>query len=306
VRRLQAAATRSSGVGLSVAVDQEGGRVQTLTGAGFSTLPPASVQQGWTTARLGATWGRTARQLRAAGVTMNLAPVADTVPAGTERFNPPIGAVGRHYGRSPGPVGTRVGVVAAGLEANGVAATLKHFPGLGRVRRNTDTSTGAVDSRYSTRDPHLEPFVDGIRAGADVIMISSASYPRLDPDRPAVFSPRVIDGLLRTRLGYRGVVLSDDLGAAAAVRRVPLGQRAVRFVAAGGDQTLSVRTSDAGPLVDALASRARRSPGFRSRVDAAALRVLTLKADTGVLECTRSVPVTPRESSGPDRSDQGP
>src|SRR5204863_9438292 len=93
-----------------------------------------------------------------AGITMALAPVADTVPAGTAGQNPPIGAFDRQYGSDPGAVAQDVGTVVTAVQSTGVVTTLKHFPGLGRVRANTDTSTGAVDRTATVDDPYLQPF----------------------------------------------------------------------------------------------------------------------------------------------------
>jgi beta-N-acetylhexosaminidase len=116
--------------------------------------------------------------------------------------------------------------------------------------------------------------------------MSSAVYERIDPDDRALFSRAVITDLLRGRLGFTGVVTTDDVGAAAAVRDVPVGQRAVRFVAAGGDQVLTVQPGDVGPMVDALAARAGSDPAFAARVDESARRILGLKSARGLLRCT--------------------
>jgi beta-N-acetylhexosaminidase len=119
-------------------------------------------------------------------------------------------------------------------------------------------------------------------------MMSSALYPKLDPAAPAVLSRAVVTGLLQQRLGFSGVVMTDDIGAAAALRAIPVGQRGVRFIAAGGHLVLSVRTSDAGPL-----SRAAGGPGasrircFRRQVDSAAARVVQSKVDAGLVTCSR-------------------
>ena len=271
-------------VPLQVAVDQEGGAVQTLKGPGFDLLPPALEQGRRSPAELrdqAAGWGR---QLRGAGITLDLGPVADTVPAGTEDANPPIGAFDRHYGTDPAAVAGAVTAVVAGLQDAGVAATVKHFPGLGRVDVNTDTDAGAADPETSPTDPYLEPFAAAVAGDVAAVMVSSATYPQLDRDRPAVFSPAVI-GLLRERLGFDGVVVTDDLGAAVALSAVPVGQRAVDAVGAGVDVVLTVQTEDAGPMAGALAERAAADPAFAARVDASALRVLALKERFGLLPC---------------------
>jgi len=270
---------------LFVAVDQEGGAVRTLRGSGFTPLPAAREQARLPVDGVRALAGAWAAELSSVGVNLDLAPVADTVPAGRERTNPPIGAHGREFGADPDDVGPRVAAVAGALRARGVMPTVKHFPGLGRVRVNTDTDRGAVDRTADVADPHLAPFAAGVRAGAGVVMVSSATYPRIDPRRPAVFSPAVIQGLLRATLGWDGLVVSDDVAIAEAVRDVPLWRRAVDFVAAGGDLVLSVRSEYAGTLAAALELRARRDPAFRARVAESATRVLRAKRSVGLLSC---------------------
>jgi len=153
------------------------------------------------------------------------------------------------------------------------------------VRVNTDTTRGAVDRTADAADPYLAPFTAGVTAGDAAVMISSATYPRLDPDHPAVFSRAVIQGLLRTELGYDGLVMTDDVAIAEAVRHVPLWQRPVAFVAAGGDLVLTVRSEFAAPMLAALVHRAAGDPLFRARVTESATRVLSAKHTLGLLRC---------------------
>ncbi len=282
----QATAAATGGVRLLVAADQEGGEVRQLKGSGFSSLPSALSQGRLSTAAITANGATTGRELKAVGVNVNLAPVADTVPASIGRNNAPIGRYSREYGNDPATVARGVTATVAGLRAGGVAATVKHFPGLGRVTGNTDlTASGITDTTASTSDPYLEPFRAGIGAGAELVMVSSARYPQLDPDNQAVFSTAVITGLLRGQLGYGGVVITDDVGAAKAVAAVPPGDRAVRFVAAGGDIVLTANASLAPTMLTALATRAAQDPTFAQQLDAAARRVLALKQRMGLASC---------------------
>ena len=270
---------------LLISLDQEGGSVQTLKGPDFPLIPSALRLGAGSAATLRATTRDAARRLAAIGVTVNLAPVADTVPAALGADNPPIGAFHRQYGSDPGQVAADIRTVVSASRDAGVLTVLKHFPGLGRVRVNTDTSTGAIDATASTGDPYLEPFAAGIRAGSAAVMISSASYPRLDPTAVAAFSRPIVTGLLRERLGFRGLVVSDDLGAARAVSGVPVGARAVRFVAAGGDLVLTIRPQDAAPMAAALIARAEKDQAFQGRVADAARHVLIAKQRAGLLRC---------------------
>ena len=116
-------------------------------------------------------------------------------------------------------------------------------------------------------------------------MISSASYPKLDPAAIAAFSKPIITGLLREKIGFRGLVISDDLGAARAVTGYTPAQRAVRFVAAGGDLVLTIVPSDAAPMAGALIAKAQSDRSFRARVDDAARHVLETKKRAGLLRC---------------------
>lgn len=276
--RVQAAVP---GPAVLVATDQEGGAVQVLTGPGFSAIPSARSQGRWSPAELRARAGDWGGQLRAAGVRVNLAPVADTVPPGVS--NPPIGAFGRQYGSDPATVATHAAAFAAGLTDAGVVPTAKHFPGLGRVSANTDVSSGVTDRVTTRTDPFLAPFRAVIRTGHPFVMMSSAVYSRIDPGQPAAFSPTVITGVLRRDLGFDGVVVSDDLGAARQVSAVPAGDRAVRFVAAGGDLVLTVSPATLPAMFDALYDRAARDRAFRARVDRSAERILLAKQRLGLV-----------------------
>ena len=269
---------------LFVATDQEGGQVQRLHGDGFSSIPSALRQGAESPASLRNGAKRWAAQLRAAGVNLDLAPVADTVPsANFAPANPPIGALDREFGFDPGTVARHATAFAQGLADAGVDATLKHFPGLGRVTGNTDTTAGVTDRTTTRHDGYLAPFATAVKAGAPFVMMSTAYYSRIDPGRPAAFSPTIVTGMLRGDLHFRGVVISDDVGSAAQVAAFAPGARAVDFIAAGGDMVLTVDSSLIGQMAAAVLARARSDAGFHALVDAAALRVLTAKKARGLL-----------------------
>jgi beta-N-acetylhexosaminidase len=274
VQQLQDRITR--GPKLFVATDQEGGIVQRLRGPGFTSIPSAVQQGAEKPGQLQTDTTVWAGQLRAAGVNVDLAPVLDTVPAGSGS-NPPIGDLDRNYGTTPDTVSSHGLAVAKGLAAAGIAATVKHFPGLGRVTQNTDTTAGVRDTITTADDPYLDPFAAAVKAGVPFVMMSTAIYTRLDPKNPAAFSSTIITGLLRDKLGFDGVVISDDLGAAKQVAHYPVAQRAVRFIAAGGDMVLTVDATQAKAMTAALIAKAEADPAFAALVDAAALRVLKAK-----------------------------
>ncbi|MBM2622620.1 glycoside hydrolase family 3 protein [Actinoplanes sp. LDG1-06] len=280
-----AALQKRAALPMLVAVDQEGGSVQTLKGPDFPRLPSALRLGAGPNATLRDTTRGSARRLTGIGVNLNLAPVADTVPASIGEDNPPIGAFHRQFGSDPAKVATAIRTVVPASQQAGVLTTLKHFPGLGRVRVNTDTSTGATDNTATVNDPYLAPFKAGIEAGTAAVMISSARYPRIDPAALAAFSKPVITGLLREKIGFDGLEFSDDLGAARAVTTVSPATRATRFVAAGGDMVLTIVPSDAAPMAGALISKAESDQAFRARVDDAARHVLQAKQKAGILRC---------------------
>lgn len=278
-------ASTTDGVRPFVAADQEGGQVQRLKGAGFDRIPAATVQADWSTATLVARTTGWGEQLARARVNLDLAPVADVVPAGVGDTNAPIGALDRGYGSAPGPVGRDVAAFVRGMDAAGVMTSVKHFPGLGRVRGNTDFSSGVVDTVTVRGDALLAPFAAGIQAGADMVMVSTATYRRIDPDRRAVFSPTVITGMLRGDLQFGGVVISDDLGAAAEVASVPVGQRATRFLAAGGDVVITAKASLTPTMVNALVLKAQQDKEFAATLRSSVRRVLALKQSHGLVSC---------------------
>ena len=245
------------GTPLLVATDQEGGQAQDLRARAL-------------------TWGQ---ELADVGVTMNLAPVADLVDIPDPSANAPIGAWEREYGNDPATVLDHATAFAQGMEEAGVIAVYKHFPGLGRVGANTDTASDVTDGTTApSGDAAVSVFADAIGGGARVVMVSSAVYPLIDDSSPAVFSPAVVTDMLRGELGFTGVVITDDVSAAAQVQEWDPGQRAVRAVRAGCDIVLaSGDPSTAIDMVRALVDQARDDPAFADRIDQSAARVLNLK-----------------------------
>lgn len=263
-----------------VATDQEGGEVQVLAGSGFSDIPSALDQSTQPRDQLVAsarTWGK---ELADVGVNMNLAPVADLVDIARPASNEPIGRWGREYGHDAATVSSQAGAFAEGMQASKVIPTYKHFPGLGRVKDNTDTSAGVVDSTTTRSADTAVSVIFGaaIAAGAPVIMVSSATYSLIDPSAPAVFSSTIVTDMLRREMGFSGVVITDDVSAAVQVQDVSAGDRAVRAIRAGCDIVLaSADPTVAADMVKALISTARSDPAFAARVDESATRVLNLK-----------------------------
>ncbi len=281
-QQLQAAAP--GGVPLLVAVDQEGGLVQRLQGPGFDRIPPAIEQGQFSDAELAGSWQRWGRELRNAGVNFNLAPVADVVPADQVAINEPIGQLQRGFGPDAAVVGRQVGQVIAGLSASRVASSVKHFPGLGKVPQNTDLSVGH-DTTSTLSEQDLASFAAAIDAGVGSVMVSSAIYDQVDPDNPAVFSSAIVTGILRERMGFDGVVISDDLGVAASVAAYPVEERGVRFLQAGGDMVIVADPVAAHTMVVATVAAAEADPAFAEELATKVARLLALKASVGLLTC---------------------
>ncbi|ALJ22254.1 glycoside hydrolase family 3 N-terminal domain-containing protein [Microbacterium sp. No. 7] len=264
-----------------VAADQEGGYVQALAGPGFDRIPAAIEQAGTGAAQLRADAARWGAQLREAGVTMNLAPVADIVTSPDEAWrNEPIGAIDRQYGYDADTVAALAGAFAHGMRDAGVVPTFKHFPGLGRTDENTDFSASVVDTVVAADSPDVSVYGRLLADGPAVVMMSLAVYDRIDPSTPAVFSPVVVGEVLRDGLGFDGVVITDDLSAADQVAAWSPGDRGILAIEAGVDVLLvSADPSVFAEMHAGVLARAQSDPAFAAKVDAACRRILALKAD---------------------------
>ena len=268
-RRLQRAARGRA----LVATDQEGGPIRILS---FADPVEGQVDHG-TVDEAAAAARDGARDLARVGVNVNLAPVADVGITGGSAVGP------RVY---PGESGEVADLVRASILEHGrggVAATPKHFPGFGSARGNTDDEPVTIDaSREQILGRDVEPFRAAIAGGAPLVMASHALYPALDRRRIASQSRIILGDLLRRRLGFRGVVVTDSIEADAVLARSSVETAAVRSVAAGVDIVLMTGPGSFDGVRDRLLARARRSPRFRARVEESAERVLALKDRLGL------------------------
>jgi beta-N-acetylhexosaminidase len=273
--------TTHATVGPLVATDQEGGEVQDLNGSGFSDIPSALVQGTYSLSTLRADAEQWGGQLLRAGVNLDFAPVADVVPKSVGTSNQPIGRYDREYGYTPRRVRRHVVAFIGGMRADGTMTTVKHFPGLGRATGNTDVTAGVTDPT-TRHDRYLAPFRAGINAGVPLVMVSTASYPNIDPDNKAVFSHRIMTGMLRHDLGFTGTVVSDAL-TTVSLQGIRPAQRARWFISSGGDIVLLTSIAPLKAMVHAVRSHADASTAFRMRVRRAVVHVLTTKAQAGLL-----------------------
>jgi beta-N-acetylhexosaminidase len=285
-RAAQAKARATEGnVGLFISVDQEGGTVQVLSGPGFSRIPSAATQGTLSIDELEGLSRKWGEELRAAGINVVLAPVADVLSAALGSRNQAIGRYNRAYGTDPDTVARHASAYIRGMVSAGITPTLKHFPGLGRVAQNTDYSTGVFDDQTTSVDPALRPFRVPATHPDPFMMVSSVIYQKVDSKNPAVFSVTIIQHLLRGVQGFAGLVLSDDLGDAKQVQNVSPGDRAVRFIDAGGDLIITVDPATAPLMTDGIMKRSAGDPTFSAKVEATVQRVLGAKFDRGLVSC---------------------
>ena len=269
VARLQQAATAGANPPLLVAIDQEGGEVKRLP-AGPPQRSPSQLGAVGDAAASSAEGEATASFLTQFGVNTDLAPVLDV--AGPGSF-----VSGRAFSDDPGVV-AEVGVAfAEGLQKGGVAATAKHFPGLGLASVNTDFAASVVAAPRSDVRAGIEPFEAAVAAGVDLVMVGTATYTALDPDAPAALSERVVGRELRDRIGFDGVVITDDLEAGSITATRTAEDAAVDAARAGTDILLFAKRAGPGPIAAALARAARRGGLDRASLEAAYGRIVALK-----------------------------
>jgi beta-N-acetylhexosaminidase len=254
---------------LLVMVDQEGGLVKRVGGAPTA----AAAEMG----RRGGAFSReqglqTAANLRALGVNVDLAPVLDVArPGGT------IAETRRGFGPTAERVAATAVAFAVGLQHGGIAATAKHFPGLGAAPENTDFAVQRVGlSKQGLRTVDEAPYRAFAAAGGDLVMLSTAIYPALSPD-PAAFSRSIATGELRTRLDFEGVSITDALDTVAVRAFGGTAEAGVAAARAGSDLLLFTDLVAAEKAWRALAAKLRNGALDREEFEAAAQRVLDLR-----------------------------
>jgi len=245
-------------------------------GGGVTRLPPPLEvgERGPDYARaLGLAAGR---ELRALGVNMALAPVVELLDGANEAF---LG--NRAYGREAGRVDRAAGAFIQGLQEAGTAAVAKHFPGNAAADPHHGTAVIRA-SRLDYERDYYPRFAQAARRGVSAIMASHAVFASLDPDRPATFSRPLLDGQLKSRMGFRGVVLTDDLYMRAVRDESPPELGAVQALAAGADMIMLSSGDGALRVRDAVVRAVEAGALARSRLDDAARRILELKLRFGL------------------------
>jgi len=256
---------------LLVMVDQEGGLVKRLSGA-----PAASAaEMGARGAAYSREQGRrTAANLGAMGINVDLAPVLDVArPGGT------IAATERGFGSTAAAVSATAIPFATALQRGGVAATAKHFPGLGAAPENTDFAVQRIGlSTQTLRSVDEAPYRAFAAAGGDVVMLATAIYPAFSP-RPAAFAPEIATGELRDRLGFEGVTITDALDTVAVRAFGGPAKASIAGARAGSDLLLFTEPAPAERAWRALVAKLRAGGLDRGDFEAAAQRVLDLRRE---------------------------
>ena len=234
------AAARRLGPDLLVMVDHEGGRVHRLPPP-FTRFPSAATVGRSGEPRLASAVAKAmARELRAAGFDSGLAPVLDCL---LDPANTVIGD--RAFGTAPDAVAACGVAFVEAMLSEGLVPVAKHFPGHGRT--SVDSHHALPDSDVAMDDlerGELVPFRAALGTGCPAVLVAHVRYRALDPELPASLSPEIIGGLLRERLGFAGLVLSDDLEMAAVAGTWGIAGAARAFLGAGGDLALICRGTE--------------------------------------------------------------
>lgn len=281
VASLSAELQELAAVPLWTAIDQEGGMVVRLE-EGVTVMPGAMAigaagdpELAYEAAR------RSGAELKAVGINMNLAPCLDV---NNNPDNPVIGV--RSYGENPSAVAL-LGVKALqGYQDSGVAAVAKHFPGHGDTAADSHFELPVVPhGRERLDEVELLPFRAAIAAGVDAIMTAHVVFPAYEPDHiPATLSRRILTGLLRERLGYRGVVVTDCLEMNAIAETIGVAKGAVEAVKGGADLVLvSHRLDRQLAALEAVHDAVLAGEIPLSRIDEAVERVWLLKERRGLI-----------------------
>lgn len=282
VAKLNEDLQRVSQLPLFIAIDQEGGRVERLTSSiGFAELPSAaSVARSLKPAEASKLYGEMAGGLSAIGINLNLGPVVDL---NINPDNPIIGRLGRSFSKDGETVTTYARSFIAAHRAHGVLTSLKHFPGHGSSVADTHKGTADVSQTWS--EIELAPYQALIDSGdADMIMsahVVNRNIPGAE-DTPASLSTAILTGLLRKKMKFKGVVISDDLQMGAIIKTRSLDDTVRQAVLAGNDVLVFANDKHPDPTIperisEFLLKEARTNPAMLSRIQQSYLRISRLK-----------------------------
>jgi len=266
-----------------ITLDQEGGMVERLTSAvGFDEVPNAeTVAARYSPAEAEPIYETMADAIAAWGFNVNFAPVVDL---SVNPNNQVIAKFGRAFSAKPDAVADYAEAVVAAHHKAGIVTALKHFPGHGSS--TADSHEGYVDITKTWKPDELSPYSKMITDGyADFVMVGHLINRNYSPE-PATLAPEWIDGVLRTDLGFTGVVISDDLEMGAIRQHYDLKQTVTRAVRAGIDvllfsNTAKPRATLPDEIRAILVAEAAADPAFKSRIEESYKRIVALKARIG-------------------------
>ncbi|MET8139078.1 glycoside hydrolase family 3 N-terminal domain-containing protein [Sphaerisporangium sp. NPDC005288] len=276
---------KAAKVPLLIGVDQENGVVSRL--GSIVTDVPGSMAIGATRDPAAARSAArvTGEELRALGINLDFAPVADV---NVNPANPVIGA--RSFGSDPKRVSAMVGAAVEGFHDAGVGSAAKHFPGHGDTRVDSHSGLPVIQhTRSQWQRLDAPPFKEAVRRGVDIVMSAHVVMPKLDPSGdPATLSKPILTGLLRDELGFDGVVSTDALDMQGVREKYGDAEVAVRAVLAGVD--LLLMPPNFRKAYDAVLGAVKSGRISRERLDRSVTRLLTLKAARGILDGSQTDP----------------
>lgn len=264
-----------------ISVDEEGGRVARLMNTvGTTKLGSMYSYRAQGTQGAHDNAQTIARDIAAYGFNTDFAPVADVW---TNKRSNAIGD--RAYSDDYDEVAELVAAAVKGFHDGGVICCLKHFPGHGSTETDSHNGAATVDKTLpQLRQEDLKPFVSGIAAGADMVMVGHLTVPTMD-DVPASVSRKIVTNLLRYDLGFRGVIVTDGLQMQALAQYTD-GEKAVLALAAGNDMLLEI--SDVPGTVAAIEKALDDGTLSRAALDQSVLRILQLKLAHGIADMPES------------------
>ncbi|MEN6441795.1 MAG: beta-N-acetylhexosaminidase [Syntrophobacter sp.] len=257
---------------LLIAIDQEGGTVQRLA-PHFTQLPAARTLAAQGREAVSHWASIAAADLAAINIHINFAPVLDIAPEGVGHF-----MESRSLGSSPAEVSDLGGVYIRALQEQGVSATAKHFPGLGRAELDPHHFAPVIQGNDPEKfQEDLMPFQAAVTAGVHCFMTSHAIYPGIDPGLPATLSHEINYRILREKMGFRGTLFSDDLDMAAISEHYSPREVAMRGLACGTDFFLLCQRSESiEPFSRALSDLIRDDASLRQALKASRERIAAL------------------------------
>jgi len=267
---------------LFMSVDEEGGKISRLNSSQLmhATKIPTNLEIGNTNDTLLAkkVGGILAKEISSLGFNMDFAPVADV---NTNPNNPIIGD--RAFGSDAAKVAEMVSSEVQGIQNENVSAVIKHFPGHGDT--STDTHKGTVVINHDInrlRSVEFKPFVSGINAGVDAVMVAHITVPNVSgADIPSTMSPMVITNILRNELGFNGIVITDALDMDAITKTMTPGKASLKAFSAGVD--ILLMPSSLNEAYNEILNAVKRGEISQKRLDESVRRILKTKSKRGIL-----------------------